>query len=60
MIAAKWSTNAGQRIGAASEIETAVAPTPPAAPTGLRFASLLGLIAAAGAMAWLGSSRVGS
>jgi hypothetical protein len=59
LIAARWTTNAGQRIGAASEIETGAGPTPPAAPTGLRFASLVGLLAAAGALAFR-YSRVAS
>src|SRR5262245_29314336 len=42
MMFAGWTTDAGQRIGAAAEIETggSADTTPPAAPTGLRISSL--------------------
>jgi hypothetical protein len=60
MLAAKWTTNTGQRIGAASEVESGGGATPPAAPTGLRFASLVLIALAAGALAWRGLSQVGS
>jgi len=49
---AGWSTNTGQRIGAASEIEAGGAPSPPAAPTNLRLlASILLVIFGAGSFA---------
>jgi len=48
MMGAAWSTNAGQRIGPAIEIEGGAPPPPPAHPTNLRQTSSIGAHLSAG------------
>lgn len=54
---AAWSTNAGQRIGAASEIEGGGALPPPGVPTNLRIEALLGTLGVLAAGALMAARR---